>query len=138
MSLTFAQQGTADWTALGRMQFSDSIAVLSRLSSAGIEPLTVAFGQAMTQKLLVLAHFPDNSLGNLYSSGHPRDIAEEIIALGHISRGGTEQVTVQGGPVRCWLATYASLILGLRVDVNSDTNILFRNYDDQSTMLNFE
>lgn len=53
---SFAQQGTVDWVALGQTQFSASIAILGRLSSAGIEPLTVAVGQAMCSKIPLGAH----------------------------------------------------------------------------------
>ncbi|KAL8930213.1 MAG: hypothetical protein Q9208_000830 [Pyrenodesmia sp. 3 TL-2023] len=52
----FAQQGTVDWVALGQSQFSASVAILGRLSSAGIEPLTVAVGQAMCSKIPLGAH----------------------------------------------------------------------------------
>lgn len=41
----FTQQGSLDWVALGRMQYSTSVAVLARLSKAGIDPLTLAVGQ---------------------------------------------------------------------------------------------
>lgn len=34
---SFAQQGSLDWVALGRMQYSTSIAVLGRLTKAGID-----------------------------------------------------------------------------------------------------
>ena len=44
---TFSQQGSVDWVALSRMQFSTSIAILGRLSGAGIEPLTIAVGRAI-------------------------------------------------------------------------------------------
>lgn len=53
---SFAQQGTVDWVALGQTQFSASIAILGRLSSAGIEPLTVAVRQAMCCKIPLGAH----------------------------------------------------------------------------------
>ena len=47
----FAQQGSVDWVALGQTQFSASIAILGRLSSAGIEPLTVTVGQVICSKI---------------------------------------------------------------------------------------
>lgn len=53
---SFTQQGTVDWVALGQTQFSASIAILGRLSSAGIEPLTVAVGQAICSKIPLGAH----------------------------------------------------------------------------------
>ncbi|KAL2783331.1 hypothetical protein BJX66DRAFT_318716 [Aspergillus keveii] len=248
MSVAFAQQGTLDWTSLGRMQFSASIAVLSRLSSAGIESLTLAFGQAMCTRIPLGAHgekflmeslsklkafssfgdvvwfgvgvrhvlrdivqtaegaslvalcasisetytthvaalilyemakelksvselspslaqwealvrtssciFKETTFSlrieqllrvagfsgsNLYldtedsdsSPGHPRDIARSIIALGDIMRGTVEQITIHGGRACCWLATYASLILGLRVQLALGGEPLFTNYDDR-------
>lgn len=45
-----------DWVALGRTQFSASIAILGRLSSAGIEPLTVAVGQAICSRIPIGVH----------------------------------------------------------------------------------
>lgn len=48
---SFAQQGTVDWVALSQSQWSASIAILGRLSSAGIEPLTVAVGQAICSRI---------------------------------------------------------------------------------------
>ncbi|KAL2850251.1 hypothetical protein BJY01DRAFT_245563 [Aspergillus pseudoustus] len=248
MSVAFAQQGTVDWTSLGRMQFSASIAVLSRLSSAGIESLTLAFGQAMCTRIplgahgekvlmesltklkafssfgdlvwfgvgvrhvlrdivqtsegaslialcaalsetyssnvaalilyemakelkgsselspslaqwealiktsacvfmettfsrrvetfLNLAGFSGKSFGDdaafcRYNPGHPQDISRSIIALGDIMRRAVEQVTIQGGPAISWLATYASLILGLRVEVTMDGAPFFTNYDER-------
>ncbi|KAL3458197.1 hypothetical protein BJX64DRAFT_267228 [Aspergillus heterothallicus] len=249
MSVAFAQQGTVDWTSLGRMQFSASIAVLSRLSSAGIESLTVAFGQAIctrvplgahgekflmeslnklkpfssfgdlvwfgvgvrhvlrdlvrtaegaslvalcaslsqtynphvaalilyemakelkapselspsltqwdaliktascvftqttfslrTEKLLRLAGFSDWSLPldvafSRTGPGHPQDIARCIIALGDVMRGEVEQITVEGGRASCWLATYASLVLSLRVELALDGSTLFSNYNERN------
>ena len=52
----FAQQGTVDWISLGQTQFSASIAVLGRLSSAGVEPLTVAVGQAICSSIPLGIH----------------------------------------------------------------------------------
>ena len=53
---SFSQQGQVDWIALSRMQFTASIAILGRLASAGIEPLTVAFGQAMCSRIPLGIH----------------------------------------------------------------------------------
>ncbi|KAG6994149.1 hypothetical protein G7Y79_00046g082000 [Physcia stellaris] len=47
----FAQQGTVDWVTLGQSQWSASVAILGRLSSAGVEPLTVAVGQAVCSQI---------------------------------------------------------------------------------------
>ncbi|KAL2856735.1 hypothetical protein BJX68DRAFT_263276 [Aspergillus pseudodeflectus] len=249
MSVAFTQQGTVDWTSLGRMQFSASIAVLSRLSSAGIESLTVAFGQAMCTRIPLGAHgekFLMDSLNKLkafsgfgdliwfgvgvrhvlrdlvqtsegaslvalcaslaetypphvaalvvyemakqlkapselspslaqweevvktcscafkettfslryekllrlaglsssclsrdisdgFSSGHAQDIARSIMVLGDIMRGTAEQITIHGGRGACWLATYAGLILGLRVDILMNGKSRIANFDEGKT-----
>lgn len=52
----FAQQGSVDWVALGQTQVSASVAILGRLSSAGVEPLTVAVGQAICSKIPLGVH----------------------------------------------------------------------------------
>jgi arabinogalactan endo-1,4-beta-galactosidase len=43
----FAQQGTVDWTRLSRSTVNFTVEILARLSKAGVEPLTVAMGQAI-------------------------------------------------------------------------------------------
>jgi hypothetical protein len=43
----FSQQGTVDWTQLANSSVTFSLSVLSRLSQAGIEPFTLAVGQAI-------------------------------------------------------------------------------------------
>lgn len=52
----FSTKGSVDWTALGRMQISGSIEILARLSAAGVEPLTVAVGQAMCSRIPLGVH----------------------------------------------------------------------------------
>ena len=52
----FAQQGAVDWVALGQVPFPASIAVLGRLSSAGVEPLTVTVGQAICSSIPLGTH----------------------------------------------------------------------------------
>ena len=52
----FNQQGQVDWVALGQCTFSAPVAILSRLSSAGVEPLTVAVGQAMCSRVPLNHH----------------------------------------------------------------------------------
>lgn len=52
----FTTKGSVDWTALGRMQISGSIEILARLSAAGVEPLTVAVGQAMCSRIPLGVH----------------------------------------------------------------------------------
>ncbi|KAG8526125.1 uncharacterized protein KY384_000118 [Bacidia gigantensis] len=53
---SFQQQGTLDWVSLGQTQFSASIAILGRLSAAGIEPLTVGVGQAVCSRVPLGIH----------------------------------------------------------------------------------
>ena len=53
---SFTQQGTVDWVALGQTPVQATIAVLGRLSSAGIELLTVEFGRAMCSKIPLGTH----------------------------------------------------------------------------------
>lgn len=53
---SFTQQGTVDWVALGQTQVQATIAIVGRLSSAGIEPLTVRVGQARCSRIPLGAH----------------------------------------------------------------------------------
>ncbi|KFY82595.1 hypothetical protein V498_08536 [Pseudogymnoascus sp. VKM F-4517 (FW-2822)] len=46
-SNAFAQQGTVDWTALSGSTVNFSVEILARHSKAGVEPITVAMGQAI-------------------------------------------------------------------------------------------
>ncbi|KAB8269947.1 hypothetical protein BDV30DRAFT_229418 [Aspergillus minisclerotigenes] len=43
----FGQQGTVDWTQLGKSTVALSVEILSRLSQAEVQPLTFAVGQAI-------------------------------------------------------------------------------------------
>ena len=64
----FAQKGSVDWVALGQTQFSASIAILGRLSSAGIEPLTITVGQVICSKVPLVVHGEgvlNNAMANL-------------------------------------------------------------------------
>lgn len=55
-SQQFSTKGSVDWAGLGRMQFSASVAILGRLAAAGVEPLTVAVGQAMCSRIPLGVH----------------------------------------------------------------------------------
>ncbi|OBT66768.1 hypothetical protein VE03_04028 [Pseudogymnoascus sp. 23342-1-I1] len=46
-SNAFTQQGTVDWTTLSRSTVNFTVEILSRLSKAGVEPITAAMGQAI-------------------------------------------------------------------------------------------
>ena len=50
---TFRQQGTMDWVALTQKPVQFSFNVLARYSKAGIDPLTVAAGQAACTSLKI-------------------------------------------------------------------------------------
>lgn len=50
---TFRQQGTMDWVALAQKPVQFSFNVLARYSKAGIDPLTVAAGQAACSSLQI-------------------------------------------------------------------------------------
>ncbi|KAL2839663.1 hypothetical protein BJY01DRAFT_250392 [Aspergillus pseudoustus] len=51
----FSQQGTVDWTQLAKSSVALSLEILSRLSQAGVEPLTLAVGQAIFSQFLLPA-----------------------------------------------------------------------------------
>ena len=236
----FAQQGTIDWVSLGQTQFSASIAVLGRLSSAGVEPLTIAVGQAICANIPLGAHgekvlaeemsrlracssfgdvvwfgvgvrhilrvlvqtsqgaslvalcaglseghnvstsaliihemakrfggpldlspsfkqwealvkvcssvFSQSTLGSrihqllklggynraLYfeEAGHPKDMAEVLLAVGSVARGALKEISISGGLGCSWVAAFADQILGLKVAVRSDEGaMLWMNYD---------
>lgn len=78
---SFAQQGSLDWVALGNMQYSASIAVLGRLAKAGIDSLTVAFGQAMCTKLPIGSH-GENILAGAMSTLAAKSCASDLLWFG--------------------------------------------------------
>jgi hypothetical protein len=78
---SFAQQGSLDWVALGRMQYSTSIAVLSRLAKAGIDSLTIAFGQAMCIRLPIGAN-GERVLSEAMSTLTAKSCAADLIWFG--------------------------------------------------------
>ena len=85
----FAQQGSVDWVALGQTQFSASIAILGRLSSAGIEPLTVAVGQAICSKLPLGVHGEgvlNKAMANLQAFSSFGDMIWFGVGIRHILR----------------------------------------------------
>lgn len=86
---SFSQQGSLDWVALGRTQYSASIAVLGRLAKAGIDTLTVAFGQAMCLKLPIGPHGEKvlaESMGTLTAKSFAGDLIWFGIGVRHILR----------------------------------------------------
>ena len=85
----FAQQGTVDWVSLGQTQFSASIAVLGRLSSAGVEPLTVAVGQAICSSIPLGIHgekFLAEAMSSLRACSSFGDVIWFGVGVRHILR----------------------------------------------------
>ena len=85
----FAQQGTVDWVSLGQTQFSASIAVLGRLSSAGVEPLTVAVGQAICSSIPLGIHgekFLAEAMSRLRACSSFGDVIWFGVGVRHILR----------------------------------------------------
>jgi hypothetical protein len=80
-SASFAQQGSLDWVALANTQYSASIAVLGRLAKAGIDPLTVAFGQAMCMKLPIGVH-GERVLAEAMSTLSAKSCAADLLWFG--------------------------------------------------------
>ncbi|KAH8722525.1 hypothetical protein GQ44DRAFT_774793 [Phaeosphaeriaceae sp. PMI808] len=88
-SPAFAQQGSVDWVALGRTQYSVSIAILGRLAKAGIDPLTVAFGQAMCARIPIGTHGEkvlSDSMNKLTSKSFVADMLWFGVGVRHILR----------------------------------------------------
>ena len=86
---TFSQQGTIDWTALGRMQLSASVAIVGRLAAAGIESLTVAVGQILCNRVPIGAHGEKvlmESMGKLKSFSAFGDVVWFGIGIRHVLR----------------------------------------------------
>ncbi|KAI8941541.1 hypothetical protein NX059_002758 [Plenodomus lindquistii] len=85
----FQQQGSLDWVALANTQYSMSIAVLGRLSKAGVDTLTVAFGQAMCSRLPIGSH-GERVLKEAMSNVTAKSLAADLLWFGigvrHITR----------------------------------------------------
>lgn len=54
-SAAWVQQGSLDWVALSKTTVSFSVDLLARYSRAGVEPLTIAVGQALFAQFRVPA-----------------------------------------------------------------------------------
>lgn len=59
MDSNWSQQGSLDWGQLAHLSMTLSVEVISRLSKAGVEPLTVAMGQAICSQFRVPADSQD-------------------------------------------------------------------------------
>lgn len=53
---SFSQQGTIDWVQLGNCSFSATVSILSRLSAANVDPLTLAVAQAVAGQFKLSRH----------------------------------------------------------------------------------
>lgn len=63
-------------------------------------------------------------------SGHPKDMAEVLLAVGSVARGALEEISITGGPGCSWVAAFADQVLGLKVAVRSDEGAMpWMNYD---------
>lgn len=114
----FAQQGSFDWVALGQTQFSASIAILGRLSSAGVEPLTVAVGQAICSKIPLGVHgekFLNKAMAGLQAFSSFGDAIWFGVGVRHILR-----VLVQNAHG----ASLVALCAGLREGHDQSTSAL--------------
>ena len=114
----FAQQGTVDWVSLGQTQFSASIAVLGRLSSAGVEPLTVAVGQAICSRIPLGIHGEKvlaEAMSGLRACSSFGDVIWFGVGVRHILRSLVE--TSQG-------ASLVALCSGLSEGHNVSTSAL--------------
>ncbi|KAF2849668.1 hypothetical protein T440DRAFT_508506 [Plenodomus tracheiphilus IPT5] len=113
----FQQQGSLDWVALGNMQYSMSIAVLGHLSKAGIEPLTIAFRQAMCSSMPIGAH-GEKVLADAMSKLTAKSFAADLLWFGigvrHILRDLV--LTSQGCSL---IALCAALAEGHTIDVSA-------------------
>ncbi|CAO1604419.1 hypothetical protein XANCAGTX0491_007976 [Xanthoria calcicola] len=86
---SFTQQDTVDWVALGQTPVQATIAVLGRLSSAGIEPRTVFVGQAMCSKVPLGAHgekMLKEAMASLKASSSFGDVIWFGVGVRHILR----------------------------------------------------
>ena len=116
----FSQQGSLDWVALGNMQYSASIAVLGRLSKAGIDTLTVAFGQAMCTKIPIGPH-GEKVLNEAMRGLGAKSIAGDLIWFGvgirHILRDlvqtsqGCSLIALCGALAEGYPYPYVALVL---------------------------
>lgn len=55
----------------------------------------------------------------------PRDLTEAILAIGSVATGDASHIKIQGFISSVWLAAYADFVMGLRVQVESNTGEQF-------------
>lgn len=106
----FAQQGTVDWVAVSQTTFSASVAILSRLSRAGLQPLTVAIAQALSINIPIGIHGEkqlNNAMSGLKAFGSFGDVIFFGFGVQHVLR-----VLVQTSQGASSVALVASLTEG--------------------------
>jgi len=81
------ENGTVDWVAVSETTFSASIAILGRLSKAGLEPLTIAVAQAMATGIPIGVH-GEKRLRETMSSLKSFNIFGDVVFFG-IGASGT-------------------------------------------------
>lgn len=109
-SSNFAQQGTVDWVAVSQTTFSASVAILSRLSRAGLQPLTVAIAQALSINIPIGVHGEkqlNNAMSGLKAFGSFGDVIFFGFGVQHVLR-----VLVQTSQGASSVALVASLTEG--------------------------
>jgi hypothetical protein len=120
----------------GSRELSPSLAqweAIVKTSSCNFSDTTFSLN---VQTLLGLAGHLNTKVEDWYHPGHPQDLAEILLVLGQITRGEIERIVVRGGPACCCLAVYSSFILGLRVEVKSNTTPLMKNTMSELWILN--
>ncbi|KAL9034128.1 MAG: hypothetical protein Q9214_007186, partial [Letrouitia sp. 1 TL-2023] len=101
---------------------------LIRVSSCALTNST--FGLRFHQ-MLKLGGYTQNQVKSDHT-GHPKDIAEVILAVGSVASGDIQEIRIRGGPTCSWVATFADYLLGLRVMVRSqDESLIFANFNNQ-------
>lgn len=89
-SSSFAQQGSVDWVAVSQTTFSASVAILSRLSRAGLQPLTVAIAQALSINIPIGIHGEkqlNSAVTGLKAFGSFGDVIFFGFGVQHVLRG---------------------------------------------------
>ncbi len=116
----FTTTGQVDWAGLGRMQLSASVAVLGRLSAAGVEPLTVAVGQAMCSRIPLGVHGEKvlmEAMGKLKAFSSYGDLIWFGVGVRHILRTlvqtsqGASLVALCAALAECHSTPTAALIM---------------------------
>ncbi|KAI1346917.1 hypothetical protein F5Y01DRAFT_319248 [Xylaria sp. FL0043] len=107
---TFSQQGSLDWVGLSRTTVSFTVEALQRYMSAGVSPLTVVVGQAITKNLTlsasgrnnvqdalklrsVFVHHSRRTQSPSYLGSRVRDIRRQVYGRANVSSDAGTQST---------------------------------------------